>query len=561
VRVEIRQWSELVAAAQAGEPAALDELVAAYLPLVYNIVGRALDGHLDVDDVVQETMLRAVNGLDGLRDPESFRSWLVAIAMRQVRDRARDRRGTALAVLDEERDRADPGADFVDLTILRLHLEGQRQEVAEATRWLDEDDRQLLSLWWLEVAGELTRRELATALELTPQHAAVRVQRLKAQLEAARSVVRALYAVPRCYELASLTLEWDGRPSPLWRKRLARHTRACPDCGGTRPDLVPAERLLVGLALVPLPVGFAIAWQLLPGAAAAYAAAAHVAGTGLAKAGLAKAGLLQVLLKPAVVVTAGVTLAAGGAVVAYETSHSAGRPLTRAAAAPSPSVVSTHAQAAPASAKASPSPSPTPSPSSLYGTVVDLADTAPAKDAVPAALPRRPEGTLVNSAGHMAVMQWAGNTVTLTGQGYFRVRWQLSTTRKGTITMPTWTGLKGKLFHVASGGGVRMDEHGAWPGFSVPAGAQQMWQNEYYYVDGEVTLHQNETSAVAYGITIQVMNWDNVNADINTGPPGVLRYGLVRDTGGDDAPVPQYLTRSAPADQSTVPQLSQVTAS
>jgi hypothetical protein len=323
---------------------------------------------------------------------------------------------------------------------------------------------------------------------------------------------------------------------------------------------VPAERLLVGLALVPLPVGFTIAWQLLPGAAAAHAAAAHVAGTGLAKAGLAKAGLLQVLLKPAVVVTAGVTLAAGGAVVAYETSHSAGRPVTRAAAAPSPSAVSTHAQAAPT--KASPTPSPTPSPSSLYGTVVDVADTAPAKDAVPGALPRRPEGTLVNSAGHMAVMQWAGNTVTLTGQGYFRVRWQLGTTRKNTLVMPTWTGLKGKLFHVASGGGVRMDEHGAWPGFSLPPGAQQMWQNEYYYVDGEVTLHQNESGAADYGLNVQVMNWDNITADITAGPPeGWTRYGLVRDTGGDDAPVPQYLTRSSPADQSTVPQRSQVTSS
>ena len=78
-----------VVAAQAGHQAALDELVAGYLPLVYNIVGRALAGHADVDDVVQETMLRVVNGLPGLRDPESFRSWLVAIAVRQVREHGR----------------------------------------------------------------------------------------------------------------------------------------------------------------------------------------------------------------------------------------------------------------------------------------------------------------------------------------------------------------------------------------------------------------------------------------------------------------------------------------
>jgi len=43
--------------------------------LVYSIVGRALNGDADVDDVVQETMLRA---LGSLRAPERFRSWLVA---------------------------------------------------------------------------------------------------------------------------------------------------------------------------------------------------------------------------------------------------------------------------------------------------------------------------------------------------------------------------------------------------------------------------------------------------------------------------------------------------
>jgi hypothetical protein len=57
----------LVAAAMAGDQRAVDELVAACLPLAYNIVGRSMGGHPDVDDVVQETMLQAVRGLPGLR--------------------------------------------------------------------------------------------------------------------------------------------------------------------------------------------------------------------------------------------------------------------------------------------------------------------------------------------------------------------------------------------------------------------------------------------------------------------------------------------------------------
>ncbi|MFI9200264.1 sigma-70 family RNA polymerase sigma factor [Streptomyces sp. NPDC053048] len=244
----------VIEAARAGDIAAQDELVATHLPLVYNIVGRALNGHADTDDVVQDTMLRVINGLGGLRDPESFRSWLVAITMNQIRSHCRDARPEApvSGLQDVVGEVADPEADFVDLTIVRLGLQGQRKEAAEATRWLDEGEQEVLSLWWLEAAGQLSRAEVAAALDLTPQHTAVRVQRTKAQLDVARGVVQALAAHPRCHRLAETTATWDGVPSALWRKRIARHVRECGRCTGALVALVPAEGLLVGLALVPV---------------------------------------------------------------------------------------------------------------------------------------------------------------------------------------------------------------------------------------------------------------------------------------------------------------------
>lgn len=256
----------LVGRAQHGDRQAVAELVGGHLPLVYNVVGRALSGHPDTDDVVQETMLRAVDGLAGLRDPAGFRSWLVAIALNQVRRRFRDEH--ALDAVPDPAAVADPAADFVGLTIVRLGLSEQRREVAEATRWLDGGDRELLALWWLEAAGELSRAELASALEVSPQHAAVRVQRMKGQLEAARVVVRALAAVPGCPWLAELTAGWDGVPGALWRKRIGRHARECAVCGEQRRGLVPAEGLLAGLALVPLPDGAQFGAGFGPGLAA-----------------------------------------------------------------------------------------------------------------------------------------------------------------------------------------------------------------------------------------------------------------------------------------------------
>ncbi|TVL91573.1 sigma-70 family RNA polymerase sigma factor [Streptomyces sp. SAJ15] len=253
--------AEVVAAARSGDAEARDQLVALYLPLVYNIVGRALNGHADVDDVVQETMLRALGGLGGLRDPSSFRSWLVAITVNQVRRHWQQERRTApVGGLREVHEVAHPEPDFADATIVRLGLEGQRKEVAEATRWLDGDEQEVLSLWWLEAVGELTRAEVAAALELTPQHTAVRVQRTKGQLETARVVVRALNATPRCAGLDHLVGNWHGGPSVLWRKRIARHARGCAGCSGHRSALVPAEGLLVGLGLVPV-AGALVGWR------------------------------------------------------------------------------------------------------------------------------------------------------------------------------------------------------------------------------------------------------------------------------------------------------------
>ncbi|MFI8185175.1 sigma-70 family RNA polymerase sigma factor [Actinacidiphila glaucinigra] len=245
----------MVVAARSGDRQALDRLVGECLPLVYNIVGRALDGHADVDDVVQETLLRMVRGLSELRDPAAFRSWLVAITIRQVRDRERDRavaRHRSAGLEDAERI-PDPALDFAGLTILRLGLTEQRREVAEATRWLDGDDRELLSLWWLEETGELDRAELASALGLSDRNAAVRVQRMKKQMEASRVVVRALGATPGCGELRAAAATWDGVPSPLWRKRFARHIRGCGVCGGMEEGLLPMDRLLSGLPLLALP--------------------------------------------------------------------------------------------------------------------------------------------------------------------------------------------------------------------------------------------------------------------------------------------------------------------
>ncbi|MGW4965552.1 RNA polymerase sigma factor [Nonomuraea sp. NPDC004186] len=546
---------ETVLAAMAGDRDAIDELVRSHLPLVYNIVGRAMNGHADVDDVVQETMARVVTGVSGLRDPGSFRSWLVAIALNQVRE-WRQAPGAALAAIDEAMGLADAASDFAALTVTRLGLSGQRKEATEAARWLDADDREVLALWWMEVAGELARTELAAALGTNEQHAAVRVQRTKGRLETARAVVRALAARPPCPELAAVAQTWNGAPSDLWRKRLSRHVRDCPVCGEHTSDLVPAERLLAGLGLVAVPAGIAAGLLEI-----ARTAAAPVVKGGLLAKGKAAAGS-ALAAKPIAVTAAGATLIAGGAVV-VQTLLPEPAPPRRA----TPVVVSS----SPASSRRPVRPARSP-----YGLTVDAVDQAPPKNRPPAPLPRRPAGTVVIGGKHgysryggAPSITHRGDYVTVTGRGYVQVRWGiLYRNRVGPFPPATWTGLRGKLFHVASGGGRRMDDEQApgvtWmgspeTGFArLPRGQQQMWQNEFYYLDGRVTFHNNE-SGTDIDLTVAPKSWQEVWADLSARPDpakGIVRYGLTRDTGDDRAPVPQYVTRAANPER--VPQRSRV---
>ncbi|MFJ4970902.1 sigma-70 family RNA polymerase sigma factor [Streptomyces sp. NPDC088755] len=363
----------LAVAARGGDQAAGERLAALYLPLVYNVVGRALNGHPDVDDVVQETMLRALSGLSSLRDPTRFRSWLVAIAMNQVRTRW-SVLGHRPAPLEETDEPADPAADFVDLTILRLELSGQRRETAEATRWLDEAERDVLSLWWLETTGELTRAELAEALGLSPQHAAVRVQRVKNQLDVGRAVVRALAADPRCPALDALVADWDGAPTPLWRKRTARHIRGCASCSAGSSGLVPPEGLLSGLALVvPLYEGGQHAAAVAPAVAPAAFSAGKAAGLVAAAAAVTS---IAVLLWPSA------------------PAPPAPRADGRATQLPAPQAPPVTASAAPSATSPTPTPTPSPTPSPAPSTAPSTVAPPPSPRPAPRARPR-PQARLV----------------------------------------------------------------------------------------------------------------------------------------------------------------------
>ncbi|WP_144118404.1 sigma-70 family RNA polymerase sigma factor [Catellatospora sichuanensis] len=248
-----------VAAARAGDRHALESLLGDHLPLVYAVVRRALGADPDVDDVVQETMLRAVRHLRGLRDADGFKAWLVSIAVSQIQERARRlarQRARAAQPIDLAVDAAEPPDPETDVAALaedRVDLDRELRLIAHAAGFLNPAERQTLALWSQEVAGTMTRAEVAAALSLSPAHTAVRVQRMRARLDLALTVLRALRSTPRCPGLGEVAATWDRTAEPRWLKRLGRHVADCEVCLLAGRRGVPAVRVLALPWLLPVP--------------------------------------------------------------------------------------------------------------------------------------------------------------------------------------------------------------------------------------------------------------------------------------------------------------------
>lgn len=129
--------TELLRQAALGRPRAFEELVARHGRYLRGIaralVGTAFDA---ADDVVQETLLAALNAAARFRGESSVRTWLVKILVRQaaLERRNRQRRGRWMVALDESPPPASPdpaaAADArLDLPLLLAELPPEQRDV------------------------------------------------------------------------------------------------------------------------------------------------------------------------------------------------------------------------------------------------------------------------------------------------------------------------------------------------------------------------------------------------------------------------------------------------
>jgi RNA polymerase sigma-70 factor (ECF subfamily) len=129
-------------------------------------------GKEEARDLAQETFLRALRGLESLRDPASARTWLFSIATNVLRNELRRRAAHKRNSEEESREIRQEDEDTLD--------QERRELLAAAVRGLPPQMRRALLL---RFASNLKYREIAAVMQVS-------IDTVKSQLAQARARLR-----------------------------------------------------------------------------------------------------------------------------------------------------------------------------------------------------------------------------------------------------------------------------------------------------------------------------------------------------------------------------------
>ena len=158
--------AELIARVRAGDRAAIETLVRRYNRVLYRTARAILRDDTEAEDVVQETYIGALRGLESFRGDSSLGTWLVRIAANEaLMRRRRLARQSQVIPMDSE------GQEMLEETVADLHAGPEREAMnSEMRRALESGIDALPDLYRtvfvLRAVEELTVEETAAALDL-----------------------------------------------------------------------------------------------------------------------------------------------------------------------------------------------------------------------------------------------------------------------------------------------------------------------------------------------------------------------------------------------------------
>jgi RNA polymerase sigma-70 factor, ECF subfamily len=192
---ETRPDEVLVTAAQQGDEGAFAELVHRYESRVYTLALRMVRDPAEAEDILQETFISMLRGLDNFRAESAFATWLYRIAYNATLMKLR-RPQTAIS-LDEAADTDEQAELPHELTdwshdpeaaLLNQEVRGEMEAAITAL------PPALRAVFVLRDLDELSTEETAQVLGISPQAVKTRLHRARLAL---REYLTHYFATPR----------------------------------------------------------------------------------------------------------------------------------------------------------------------------------------------------------------------------------------------------------------------------------------------------------------------------------------------------------------------------
>jgi RNA polymerase sigma-70 factor, ECF subfamily len=188
-KAERTEQAELIGRAARGEERAYRALYGAYRPLVLRQLRAfpSLDRD-ELEDVVQDTFVRAFRALPRLEEARAFAPWLLSIARNRALSQVARRQGAAR--VEEEL-----GREALDAHVPALPSALQVERSAQVVRQLISEllpgpERETAELFY--VHGELSAREIAEQMGVGKSAVTMRLERFRARVK--RELLRRLLA-------------------------------------------------------------------------------------------------------------------------------------------------------------------------------------------------------------------------------------------------------------------------------------------------------------------------------------------------------------------------------
>jgi RNA polymerase sigma-70 factor, ECF subfamily len=146
---------QLVARAQAGDPAAFDELVIKYSPRLYGLVYNMTSNHEDTNDLLQDIFAKAFKAIRGFRGKSTFYTWIHSIGVNMTLNFLKKRGRRYHLSLDDVDSSIQNDKEFLEVTqtsspVREADLSELQKRLNEAMMKLSDEHRAVVTMFHIQ---------------------------------------------------------------------------------------------------------------------------------------------------------------------------------------------------------------------------------------------------------------------------------------------------------------------------------------------------------------------------------------------------------------------------